>query len=44
MIKKVKTTAPWTYAISDLKVEEIVGEFNEKIIANTIKQSLNLKE
>ena len=27
VIKKVKNTVPWTYDISDLKGEEIVGTF-----------------
>ena len=27
VIKKIKKTVPWTYAISDLKGEEIVGTF-----------------
>ena len=30
VIKKVKNTVPWTYVISDLKGEEIVGTFYEK--------------
>ena len=30
MIKKVKNTAPWTYLISDLNGEEIIGKFYEK--------------
>ena len=30
MIKKVKNTVPWTYVISDLNGEEIVGTFYEK--------------
>ena len=30
MIKKVKNTVPWTYAISDIKREEIVGTFFKK--------------
>ena len=30
MIKKVKNTVPWIYAISDLKREEIVGNFYKK--------------
>ena len=29
-IKKVKNTVPWTYVISDLNNEEIVGTFYEK--------------
>ena len=32
VIKKVKNTFPWTYVISDLKGEEIVGTFYEKVI------------
>ena len=34
MIKKVKNTVPWTYAISDLKGEEIVGTFYKKEFQN----------
>ena len=30
VIKKVKNTVPWTYVISDLKGEEIVGTFYKK--------------
>ena len=30
MIKKVKNTVPWTYVVSDLKGEELVGTFYEK--------------
>ena len=30
VIKKVKNTLPWTYVISDLKGEKIVGTFYEK--------------
>ena len=32
LIKKVKTTVPWTYAISDLNSEEITKTFYEKEI------------
>ena len=32
VIKKVKNTVPWTYVISDLNGEEIVGTFYEKKI------------
>ena len=35
MIEKVKNTVPWTYVISDLKVEEIVGAFYEKEFQKT---------
>ena len=30
MIKKVKNTVPYTYAITDLSCEEIIGTFYEK--------------
>ena len=30
VIKKVKNTVPWTYVVSDLKGEELVGTFYEK--------------
>ena len=30
MIKKVKNSVPWTYAISNFNGEEIVGTFYEK--------------
>ena len=30
VVKKVKNIVPWTYVISDLKGEEIVGTFYEK--------------
>ena len=35
VIKKVKNTVPWTYAISDLKSEEIIGTFYEKELQKT---------
>ena len=30
VIKEIKNTVPWTYAISDLNGEEIAGSFYEK--------------
>ena len=35
VIKKVKNTVPWTYVISDLKGEEIIGTFYERELQNT---------
>ena len=35
VIKKVKNTVPWTYVISDLKGEEIIGTFYEKELQKT---------
>ena len=39
MIKQVNNTVPWTYFISDLNVERIVGTFCEKEL-----QKANQKE
>ena len=43
MIKKVKNIVPWTYVISDLNGEEIVGTFYNKNCKKQIKNSLVLK-
>ena len=44
VIKKVKSTVPWTYVISDLKEDKIVGTFYEKSCKKQIKKSLELKK
>ena len=38
VLSKIKNTVPWTYLISDLKVEEITGSFYEKELEKTIKK------
>ena len=43
MIKKVKNTVPKTYAISDLKGEEFVGNFYEKESQETNQEDLEQK-
>ena len=44
LIKKVKNTVPWTYVISDLKGEEIVGTFYEKELQKTNQKEVELKK
>ena len=44
VIKKVKSTVPRTYVISDLKEDKIVGTFYEKSCKKQIKKSLELKK
>ena len=39
LLKKIKNTVPWTYEISDLNGENILGSFYEKELQKT-----NLKE
>ena len=43
VIKKVKNTVPWTYVISDLKGEEIVGTFYEKELQNTNQKEFRVE-
>ena len=42
MIKEVKNTAPWTYVISDLEGEEIVGTFDIKQLQKTIYEKFRV--
>ena len=44
MIKKVRNTVPWTYVISDLKVEEIVGTFYEKEVQKTNQKEFRVEK
>ena len=40
VIKEIKNTVPWTYAINDLNGEQIVGTFYEKSCRKQIKKNL----
>ena len=42
--KKVKNTVPWTYVISDLKGEEIVGKFYEKDLQKTNQKEFRVEK
>ena len=44
VIKKVKNTVPWIYAISDLKGEEIVGNFYKKDLHKTNQKEFRVKK
>ena len=44
VIKKIKNTVPWTYVISDLNGEEILGSFYEKELQKTNQKNLELKK
>ena len=41
VVKKIKNTVPWTYVISDLNDEEIVGSFYEKELEKLLKRIEN---
>ena len=42
IIKNVKNTSPWTYVISDLNGEEIVGMFYEKELEKKNKKEIRV--
>ena len=44
IIKKIKNTVPWAYAISDLNGEEATGSFYEKNCKRLIKKNLKWKK
>ena len=44
VIKKVKNTVPWTYVISDLNGEEIIGTFYEKELQKTNQKEFRIEK
>ena len=41
-VTKVKNTVPWTYVVSDLQSEEIVGTFYKKELQEANKKELRV--
>ena len=44
VIKKDKNTFPWTYIISDLKDEEIIGKFYKKELQKTNQKEFRIEK
>ena len=44
VISNIKNTVPWTYVISDLNGEEIIGTFHEKELEKTNQQVFRIKK
>ena len=44
MIKEVKNKVPWTYVISDLNGDEIIGTFYEKELQKTNQQTFRIEK
>ena len=44
VIKKVKSTVPWTYVINDLNSEEITGTFYEKELQKTNQKEFRIEK
>ena len=42
VINKIKNIVPWSYAISDLNVEEITGSFYEKELQKTSQEKFRI--
>ena len=44
VVKKIKNTVPWTYEISDLNGENIVGSFYEKELQKTDQKEFRIEK
>ena len=44
VVKKIKSTVPWTYVISDLNGEEIIGSFYEKKLQKTNQKEFRIEK
>ena len=44
VVKKIKNTAPWTYVISGLNGEKIIGSFYEKELQKTNKKEFRIEK
>ena len=44
VVKKVKNIVPWTYVISDLNREDIVGSFHEKELQKTNQKEFRIEK
>ena len=44
VIKEVKNTVPWAYAISDLNGEKIIGTFYEKELRKTNQENVRIEK
>ena len=44
IVNKIKNTVPWTYTISDLNGEQIIGSFYEKELQKTNQKEFKIKK
>ena len=44
MIKKIKSTVPWTHVINDLNGEKIIGTFPEKELQKTDQDEFRIEK
>ena len=44
IVSKIKNTVPWTYVISDMNDEEIIGTFYEKELQKTNQEEVRIEK
>ena len=44
VVEKIKDTVPWSYVISDLNEEEIIGSFYEKELQKTNRKEFRIEK
>ena len=44
LIKEIKNTVPWTYVISDLNGEEVIGKFYKKELQKINQQEFRIEK
>ena len=44
IVKKIKNTVPWTYVISDLNGEKVIGSFYEKELQKTNQKEFRIEK
>ena len=44
LLAKIKNTVPWTYVISHLNAEEVVGTFYEKELRKTSRKEFRIEK
>ena len=44
IVNKIKNTVPWTYTISDLNGEQIIGSFYEKELQKTNQKEFRIEK
>ena len=44
VVSEIKNTVPWTYVVSDLNGEEIIGSFYEKEVQKTNQEKFRIEK
>ena len=44
VIRKIRNTVPWAYAVNDFNEEEIIGTFYEKVLQKTSQKEFSIEK